>query len=137
MLGLSVRNTKKLVREKVKESNIRLGRLFTKRDQAALLASYTPTYEKEEVFLLDPGAGTGILSAAAIEEIAKKSPAVRRINLTAFETNADFLPLLADNLERVRKKTLPRLQGPPCLERPCLRLRDCRAPAGRRARGRL
>lgn len=104
MLGLAVRNTKKLVREKVKESNVRLGRLFTKKDQAALLASYTPVYEKEEVFVLDPGAGTGILSAAAIEEIAKKSPAVRRIVLFAYETNADFLPMLADNLERIRKK---------------------------------
>ena len=95
MLGLAVRNTKKLVREKVKESNIRLGRLFTKREQAALLASYAPTYEKEEVFVLDPGAGTGILAAAAIEAIAKSSPAVRRIVLFAFETNGMFLPMLA------------------------------------------
>lgn len=104
MLGLAVRNTKKLVREKVKESNIRLGRLFTKKEQAALLASYAPVYEKEEVFVLDPGAGTGILAAAAIEAIAKNSPAVRRIVLFAYETNEMFLPMLADNLERIRKK---------------------------------
>ena len=104
MLGLAVRNTKKLVREKVKESNIRLGRLFTKKDQAALLASYAPKYEKEEVFVLDPGAGTGILAAAAIEEIAKRSPAVRRIVVFAYETDVAFLPMLEDNLERIRKK---------------------------------
>lgn len=104
MLGLAVRNTKKLVRQKVKEENVRLGRLFTKRDQAALLASYAPAYDKEEVYVLDPGAGTGILAAAAIEELAKRSPAVRRIVLFAYETDATFLPMLQDNLERIRKK---------------------------------
>lgn len=104
MLSLAVRNTKKLVRLKVKEDNVRLGRLFTKKEQAALLASYTPVYEKEEVFVLDPGAGTGILSAAAIEQIAKNAPAVKRITLFAYETNEIFLPMLADNLERIRKK---------------------------------
>ena len=34
MLSLAVRNTYKLVREKSKSENIRLGRLFTKKDTA-------------------------------------------------------------------------------------------------------
>ena len=38
MLSLAVRNTGKLVREKSKEENIRLGRLFTKKASAAYMA---------------------------------------------------------------------------------------------------
>ena len=39
MLNLAVRNTGKLIREKSKSENIRLGRLFTKKDTARLMAS--------------------------------------------------------------------------------------------------
>ena len=38
MLSLAVRNTGKLIREKSKSDNIRLGRLFTKKDTARLMA---------------------------------------------------------------------------------------------------
>ena len=36
MLNLAVRNTGKLIREKSKSENIRLGRIFTKKDTEAL-----------------------------------------------------------------------------------------------------
>ncbi len=103
MLALAVRNTKKLVRRKVEEENVRLGRLFTKKAEAELMMSFASLPEKKEVRLLDPGAGTGILSAAAIELAAKRG-GVERILLTAYETDATFLPMLYDNLERIRKK---------------------------------
>ena len=38
MLNLAVRNTSKLIREKSKSENVRLGRLFTKKDTARLMA---------------------------------------------------------------------------------------------------
>jgi Rad3-related DNA helicase len=46
MLNLAVRNTSKLVREKSKSDNVRLGRLFTKKDTARLMAG---------MLTLDPG----------------------------------------------------------------------------------
>ena len=103
MLALAVRNTKKLVRRKVEEENVRLGRLFTKREQAALMARMAELPVRAEMRVLDPGAGTGILSAAAIEMLAKRG-GVERILLTAYETDPVFLPMLKDNLERIRKK---------------------------------
>ena len=93
MLALAVRNTKKLVRRKVEEENIRLGRLFTKREQAALMARMAEVPVHADMRVLDPGAGTGILSAAAIEMLAKRG-GVERILLTAYETDATFLPML-------------------------------------------
>lgn len=105
MLNLAVRNTGKLIREKSKNENIRLGRLFTKKDTARLMADMlTIDAEKTAFTVLDPGAGTGILSAAVVEEICKKAPLCKQIFLTCFETCDDFIPMLEDNLERIRKK---------------------------------
>lgn len=103
MLNLAVRNTKKLVREKVKDDNVRLGRFFTKKEQAALMASLPELPEKEVFRVLDPGAGTGILSAAIVERLAAEGH-VREIHLTCYETNPAYLPMLTDNLERIRRK---------------------------------
>ena len=105
MLALAVRNTAKLVREKSKSENVRLGRLFTKKDTARIMADMIridPT--KTAYTVLDPGAGTGILSAAVVERICKSAPNCRQIVLTCYENDPAFLPMLEDNLERIRKK---------------------------------
>ena len=105
MLNLAVRNTGKLIREKSKSENIRLGRLFTKKDTARLMASMLTIDEKKNVYtILDPGAGTGILAAAAIEEVCKRCPSITQIFITCYENDPVFVPMLKDNLERIRKK---------------------------------
>ena len=105
MLNLAVRNTAKLVRAKSKSDNIRLGRFFTKRECARLMADMLVLdADKAAYTVLDPGAGTGILSAAAVEHICKNAKGCRQIFLTCYENNEVFLPQLYDNLERIRKK---------------------------------
>ena len=105
MLNLAVRNTNKLIREKSKSENIRLGRLFTKKDTARLMASMLELDEKKTVYtILDPGAGTGILAAAAIEEVCKRCPLAKQIFITCYENDSVFIPMLENNLERIRKK---------------------------------
>ncbi|MBR2342948.1 MAG: methyltransferase [Clostridia bacterium] len=105
MLNLAVRNTAKLVRAKSKSDNVRLGRLFTKKETARLMANMlTLDGEKTAYTVLDPGAGTGILSAAVVEELCKRAPKCRQIFLTCYEVNEEFIPMLEDNLERIRKK---------------------------------
>lgn len=105
MLALAVRNTGKLIREKSKSDNVRLGRLFTKKDTARLMAGMLKLDERKTVYtILDPGAGTGILAAAAIEEICKKYSSCKQIFITCYENDPEFLPVLKDNLERIRKK---------------------------------
>lgn len=105
MLSLAVRNTAKLVREKSKSENIRLGRLFTKKETARRMASmFTLDTTRSVYTILDPGAGTGILSSAIVERICKEAPMVKQIYLTAYENNAEFCAMLEDNLERIRKK---------------------------------
>ena len=105
MLSLAVRNTRKLVRRKVEEENVRLGRYFTKKEQAAKMAAMLTLPQKETVYVLDAGAGTGILAAAVVERLCKETPA-KEIFLDCYEINEMFLPMLKDNLERIRKKVL-------------------------------
>ncbi len=105
MLNLACRNTAKLVRAKAGSENIRLGRLFTKKDTAKRMAAmFSLDTEKDACTILDPGAGTGILAAALIERICKEAPKCKQIFLTCYENDEDFLPMLKDNLERIRKK---------------------------------
>lgn len=105
MLNLAVRNTAKLIRAKSKSDNIRLGRFFTKKETAALMAGMLALDPERTAYtVLDPGAGTGILSAAVVEEICKKAPKCRQIFLTCYENDPVFLPQLHDNLERIRRK---------------------------------
>lgn len=105
MLNLAVRNTGKLVREKAKSENIRLGRFFTKKNTARLMASMLKLDMQRTAYtILDPGAGTGILCAALIERICKECDSCKQIFVTCYENNPVFLPVLKDNLERIRKK---------------------------------
>ena len=105
MLNLAVRNTSKLVRAKSKSENVRLGRLFTKKDTARLMAKMFELNPRKSVYtILDPGAGTGILSAAVVEEICRRAEGCKQIFLTCYEVCDDFIPMLEDNLERIRKK---------------------------------
>ena len=105
MLGLAVRNTGKLIREKSKTENIRLGRLFTKKETAALMAAkLTLDKTRTSYTILDPGAGTGILAAALIERILRECPMCKTIFVSCYENNEIYLPMLKDNLERIRKK---------------------------------
>ncbi len=101
MLNMAVRNTNKLIREISREKNTRLGRFFTKKPIAKSMASLFSSEGKAAVTLLDAGAGTGILSAAAVEALAARS-GVEKITLVAYETDAVMLPMLEKNLEQLR-----------------------------------
>ena len=103
MLNMAVRNTRKLVRERVKEENVRIGRFFTKKGTAALMAAMAKPAVKETVSVLDPGAGTGILSAALLERLCLGG-GVKTVFLTCYETDEMMLPMLENNLTRLRKK---------------------------------
>jgi adenine-specific DNA-methyltransferase len=105
MLNLAVRNTNKIIREKSKKDNVRLGRMFTKKDTARLMAELCEVPHKESVYVLDAGAGTGILSAAIVEKLcSEQDSGIKQIYLTAYETDKELIPMLKDNLERIRKK---------------------------------
>ncbi len=103
MLKMVVRNSKKLIRRMSASDGIRIGRFLTKIDVARGMVNTLTYVEKNAVHVLDAGAGTGILSAALVEEICLRG-GVSEIFLTCYENDPMFLPMLADNMERMRKR---------------------------------
>lgn len=73
------------------------GQFFTSAETARFMASLFDITEQEVVSILDPGAGSGMLSAALIERL-QTVDAVKEIHLTCYENDLNVLPLLRENL---------------------------------------
>ena len=74
-----------------------LGQFFTPAPAAALIASMLTGCEADSVRLLDPGAGTGSLTAAAVEHFARLG--VRVLEVIAWEIDPQLHTLLRGTLE--------------------------------------
>jgi len=84
----------------VAEERRRRGQFFTPPSIAAFMAGLFRTPPKH-LRVLDPGAGTGVLSAAICERILNLRSS-RRIEFVLFETDPVVLPLLDENMRRCR-----------------------------------
>lgn len=69
-----------------------LGQYFTPLQIAKFIGELANS-NQDIVKILDPGCGIGILSAAMAEELIVINPRIKTIELVAFETDIDLLPL--------------------------------------------
>ena len=90
-----IKNTQSFLNTKSKKDRKKIGQFFTDSQTAQFMASVF-SFSKKKIRVLDPGAGTGILSAAFIE-IAKEN-GVEDIELLLVENNKDVLPILEQNV---------------------------------------
>ena len=75
------------------------GQFFTSKETAMFMAGlFSMPAGKAEVSILDPGAGSGILSAALIERLQVVSD-LQKVYLTCYETDINIIGLLRKNLE--------------------------------------
>lgn len=78
------------------------GQFFTSKETALFMASLFDLSDlKGTISVLDPGAGSGILSTALIERLAQL-PEISQINLVCYENDHQVLPLLESNLSWVK-----------------------------------
>src|SRR3989344_6979834 len=77
------------------------GQFFTPVSVAKFMASLTD-FAKEDIDILDPGAGVGILSIAIIDELLKTSK-IKKINLVCYETDNEVVQYLKQLLEETKK----------------------------------
>jgi adenine-specific DNA-methyltransferase len=81
------------------EARSQLGQFFTPAPAADLIVSLVRLPEKGSIGTLDPGAGTGSLTAALVARVAREAPDVK-LHLTTFEIdsqiNADLAATLQD-----------------------------------------
>lgn len=93
-------NTRKFIDSINKIEKKKIGQFFTDGNTALFMANmFDFTNIKREIKVLDPGAGSGILSAAFIQVIQERN--VEQVELVLVENNKDVLPLLRENMLKI------------------------------------
>lgn len=87
----------KFIENMPKETRKKYGQFLTDATTARFMASLFTFTNKKEITVLDPGAGSGILTCAFIEEAINKG--VKKIRVTCFENDRNIIPLLKENLD--------------------------------------
>lgn len=105
MLNFIIEQTDKYIASKPKSLRKNIGQFFTSKETAKFMTSLFNMPSKDQIKVLDPGAGSGILSAAVIEEIEKQCNKSSRVELTCYETDTDIIPLLQKNLQYIKNTT--------------------------------
>ena len=80
------------------------GQFFTSKETAVFMAGLFEIPNKTEISVLDPGAGSGILSVAFIEKL-QGNEKINTINLVCYENDPNILELLKENLEWVKQQS--------------------------------
>ena len=102
MLSYIAQTTMAYLESMPKKDRKKIGQFFTSKETAEYMASLFAIPAKERITILDPGTGTGILSAALIDRILQTNSKIC-IELTCYETDANVLPVLRDNLQYMKK----------------------------------
>jgi adenine-specific DNA-methyltransferase len=101
MLNHVLQQTDNYINSKSKTERKKTGQFFTSRETALFMASLFDIPMKSKISILDPGAGTGILSAAIIERM-QTIKEIDTIYLTCYENNPETVKLLNENLNYIK-----------------------------------
>ena len=102
MLNYAAIQTANFLERMPKGKRKKIGQFFTSRETACFMANlFDFSKANESISILDPGAGTGILSAAIIERLQREER-IKKIHLTCYETDLEVLPILALNLNNLK-----------------------------------
>ena len=82
-----------------------IGQFFTSVETAQYMASMFVAPTKADITILDPGAGSGILTAAVIDRL-QSDTTVKSIHVTCYETSEDVLPILKKNLAYIKENSV-------------------------------
>lgn len=108
MLDYVARQTAAYMESMPKQIRKKSGQFFTSVATARFMAGLFVIPAKPEITILDPGAGTGILTAALLERISKISE-VERVHLICYETDEKIIPVLEANLRYMTAHCLKKL----------------------------
>ncbi len=102
MLDNVIKQTSLYIDKMPKKERKKYGQFFTSKETAMYMAGlFSVAQAYDTLTVLDPGAGSGILSCALIEVLQNKK-IVKKINLTCYETDLNILEILKNNLEYVK-----------------------------------
>ena len=96
-LDYCVQSTAEYINEMPKKLRKTYGQFFTSKETAAFMASLFSPPKKNSLRILDPGTGSGILTAAILDQL-EQSEIVDSIEVTCYETDPNIISLLRSNL---------------------------------------
>lgn len=97
MINYVFQRTSEYIDQMPKSLRKKYGQFFTSPETAAFMASLFTIPHQDTVSVLDPGAGSGILSVALIERL-QSEPSVNSIEVVCYENDPNILELLQANL---------------------------------------
>ena len=102
VLEYTISQTRAFLDSMPKSVRKKKGQFFTSIETAVYMARlFNISNCEDEVSVLDPGAGTGILSIAFADRVLNEIPSIS-IKITCYETDTDVLPVLKNNLEYLK-----------------------------------
>jgi len=96
-------NARRVINGSLADTRAHLGQFMTPTPVAELMASMIST-RRSTVRLLDPGAGVGSLTAAAVDQLLSSSKPPRLIHVTCFEIDPRLCEHLASTLAECRRR---------------------------------
>lgn len=104
MLDYVINQTMMFLEKIPKSKRKKKGQFFTSKETAKFMADMFDLSDcKDCVSVLDPGAGTGILSVAFLERLMFTIPDIN-VFLTCYETDSEVLPVLKENLKYAKNE---------------------------------
>lgn len=98
MIDYVFQHTTEYIDRMPKSLRKKYGQFFTSPETAEFMANLFIVPYQKTVSVLDPGAGSGILSVALIERL-QNEPAINQIELVCYENDPNILELLRSNLD--------------------------------------
>lgn len=110
MIDLAVEATNEYIDCMPKNQRKKYGQFFTSKETAVFMAElFEIPKGKQELSILDPGAGSGILSVALLERL-QKYPEIKKIQLVCYENDTNVVGVLHSNLAMARKDSTKEIQ---------------------------
>lgn len=97
MIDYVFQSTTEYIDRMPKSLRKRYGQFFTSPETAAFMANLFSIPDQDTISILDPGAGSGILSVALIQRL-QNEPHINKIKLSCYENDPNILELLQANL---------------------------------------
>ena len=103
LLDRAIESTNKYIEIMPKTLRKKYGQFFTSKETAVFMANFFDISKMgHDISILDPGAGSGILSMALLEKLNTGS--VESVHLVCYENDDKILSLLTENLEYAKQK---------------------------------
>lgn len=100
-----VKTTKEYVEQMPKAQRKKMGQFFTSAETARFMAElFEIPAQIDSISILDPGAGSGILAAAAVDRL-EEIKNIRTICIVCYENNPEVAELLKSNLDWMKKNS--------------------------------